>query len=57
MALVQLTDQLFVHHGCANVGVLCQFPDLSGHVLLVDCGDGQVGQQLKQPNDLEISHI
>ena len=57
MAMVQLTDQLFVHHGCANVGVLCQFPDQSGHVLLIDCGDGQVRQQLKQPNDLEISHI
>ncbi|MDP7281768.1 MAG: MBL fold metallo-hydrolase [Candidatus Poribacteria bacterium] len=57
MEMVQLTDQLFVHHGCANVGVLWQSPDQSGQVLLIDCGDGQVGQQLKQPDDLEISHI
>jgi len=57
MDMVQLTDQLFVHHGCANVGVLWQSPDQSGQVLLIDCGDGQVGQQFKQPDDLEISHI
>ena len=46
----QISDHLFVHHGCVNVGII-----RSGNLaMLIDCGDESVRTTL---NKLEITKI
>ena len=46
----QISDHLFVHHGCVNVGII-----RNGNLaMLIDCGDKSVRTTL---NELDITRI
>ena len=61
MSITQLAENLYIHHGTVNVGILCAHKELCAHgpprALLFDCGDGDVLDTLAELGIAQVDAI